>query len=65
APIRSSAARAAHRGTRPLLHLFRANYACESIGACLGACLKSCAAAMVTTLKPRRTNKADQVMAQD
>jgi hypothetical protein len=26
APIRSSAARAAHRDARPLLHLFRANY---------------------------------------
>ena len=48
APMRSSAARAAHRDARPLLHLFRANESCESTAARLGACLKAVAASVTS-----------------
>ncbi len=37
APVRSSAARAAHRDARPLPHLFRANYSCDMGARPLGA----------------------------
>ncbi|WP_206604434.1 hypothetical protein, partial [Pseudomonas plecoglossicida] len=37
APVRSSAARAALRSTRLLLHLFRANYSCAIGARTLGA----------------------------